>query len=126
MSAKPFVYLASPYTKGCPSINASYHAEIYRRMILDDVVVPYAPLLSHYIPGQEAVPYDRWLESQISVLKRCDALFTFNIFVKHMDDEYECIESFGRDKEVSVAKELRKPVFEDIKRLYQWAMDYQK
>jgi hypothetical protein len=118
---KPFVYIAGPYTKGIPSINALYHCGIYRKMIFDDKVIPYAPLLSHYLVGQEEVPYGRWLELQIEVMERCDAVLSIDVDFDFMGRHYEMRDSQGRDAEVSRSRDLGIPVFCDLEKLYEWA-----
>jgi hypothetical protein len=122
---KPFVYLASPYTLGDKSVNAAYHSEVYRKLVKDSVVTPYAPLLSHYVKGQESIPYEAWMTLCLEVLSRCDAVFTFNVDTSlYGVDRYLIIESSGRDREVAFMRELNRPIFYTLEGLYEWAKDF--
>lgn len=122
LKPKPFVYLASPYTHGSASLNANFQAEIYRMLVRDGIVTPFAPLLAHYVPGQELLTYEQWFDHVTDVLKRCDALYTFDVDLEFPGGEEDYVSniSSGRDKEVRMMEELGRPVFRDLDELYLW------
>lgn len=73
MNNKPLVYIASPYTKGDPGINTRFQMHVFNRLILDDVVWPFAPLWSHYQHIMYPLDYDAWTKFDLAILERCDA-----------------------------------------------------
>lgn len=114
---KPLVYLASPYSEGDRYLNVVAHLIMYRRLLQDGIVNPVAPLLATLMPGADQIPYERWIEVDLSIVERCDALLSFDAQV----DSYSYIYSEGRRKEVSMAEECNIPVFRFVDLLYEWA-----
>lgn len=119
MLIKPFVYVASPYTKGDPCINANFQCRIFNEMMDDGIVIPYIPLWSHFQHSVLPRPYKDWIEYDNTIIPRIDALVRLNATFEPM--KYEIKESSGADNEVALAKVHNKPVFFCLETLYQWA-----
>ncbi|MEE9398392.1 MAG: hypothetical protein V3V31_15425 [Methylococcales bacterium] len=45
---KPTVYIASPYSKGDPAANAHFQCKIFDELLSSGLVLPVAPLWSHF------------------------------------------------------------------------------
>jgi len=117
MQNKPLVYLASPYSKGDRFLNTMAAVIKYRELLEDGIVNPVCPLLSGLIPAADDTPWERWIEVDIAILDRCDAVFSFNSIV----NQYVQVGSKGRDMEVEHAFGKGKPVFITKTDLYEWA-----
>ncbi len=122
---KPFVYIASPYTKGDPCVNANFQARIFDQMMNDGIVIPYIPLWSH---GQHTIlprPYKDWIDYDNCIMPRVDALVRLNATFTWPDGtQYICTESSGADNEVKLATSLGKPCFTTIEEVYAWAKTF--
>jgi hypothetical protein len=70
--SKPWVYIASPYTKGDVAINVRTQMEAFDTLLTFGVV-PIAPLYSHYQHIFLPRPYQDWIDLDIEVIQRCDA-----------------------------------------------------
>jgi hypothetical protein len=118
--AKPFVYIASPYTKGDVAINTRFQMETFNRLLTDGLVLPYAPLVSHFQHLIFPQPYEVWLNYDLSILPLFDAALRLpaKYDSEHMD--YFQFESSGADKEVEHFSKLGIPVFPSIAKLYDW------
>lgn len=122
---KPFVYVASPYTKGDPCVNAQFQARIFDQMLNDGVVIPYIPLWSHFQHSVLPRPYKDWIEYDNCIMPRVDALVRLNVEFTWPDGTlYTCSESSGADNEVKLATSLGKPCFTDIETVYAWARSW--
>jgi nucleoside 2-deoxyribosyltransferase len=119
MKNKPLVYMASPYTKGDRFLNTMAAVARYRELLADGIVNPVCPLLSGLIPSADDTHWDRWIEVDLAILSRCDAVYSFDAIVNH----YSCRESSGRDMEVAYAIEKGIPVFKNTAALYEWAIE---
>lgn len=116
---KPFVYVASPYTKGDPCMNTCFQMRVFDQMMNDKIVVPYVPLWSHFQHTAFPRPYQDWVEYDNVIIPFCDAIIRLNAELP--DRGYFEAQSSGADKEVELARSLGKPVFFDITSLYEWA-----
>src|SRR5690606_24344559 len=58
---RPLVYIASPYTKGDPCVNARFQSEVFDQMVSDGICLPYIPLWSHYQHTLFPRPYADWI-----------------------------------------------------------------
>ncbi len=116
---KPLVYIASPYTKGDVGINTRFQCEMWNDMMNDGVVLPYAPLWSHFQHTLFPRPYEDWIGYDNEIMSRMDALVRLN--AKYGPTDYYEDESSGADNEVELARSLGLPVFFDLESLYIWA-----
>ena len=114
---KPIVYIASPYTKGDPAINTHFQMKTFDRMLKHGLVIPYAPLWSHFQHVSFPRPYQDWIEYDKVFIHLCDACIRLDANV----DWYCQMESDGADREVELFKSLNKPVFYSMMDLYEWA-----
>ena len=117
---KPLVYMASPYSDSDRFLNTMAAVAMYRQLLKEDVVNPVCPLLSGLIPAADDIPWDRWMEVDLAIMRKCDAVFSFNVRV----NEYYLAISRGRAREVIEAKNLGIPVFTEKKELYVWAVQF--
>lgn len=109
MAEKPWVYIASPYTKGDTGINVRFQMTIWN-LLLEIGCVPIAPLWSHFqhlhIPRQ----YADWVEYDNEIIKKCDVVLRLNACERIGNWLYEQSESSGADDEVKLALSLGKTV----------------
>lgn len=111
MLDRPLVYVAAPYTNPDPVENtnaAVKAADDLHDTGLVTCVVPHLTLFWHAITPQQ---YDHWLEYDLALLARCDALLRLPGA------------SSGADKEVKfcLSPERRIPVFYSQPILLDWA-----
>ena len=119
--AKPWVYIASPYTKGDPAINVRCQMKMFDRLLSDGFVVPFAPLMSHFQHLSFPRPYEDWIQYDLELLKRFDAVLRIDATELVGGQIYLQSTSSGADGEVGRATELGKPVFYRVDDLYAWA-----
>jgi hypothetical protein len=113
---KPFVYIASPYTKGDQAINVRFQMTTYIELQKTGLILPYAPLLTHFVHMQEPQPYEFWLEHCLQVIPRMDAVIRLDAVHEH----YRQSESSGADREVLCAEEHDVPIFYSLGALLKW------
>ncbi len=116
---KPLVYLASPYTMGDPAINTHCQCRAFDRLMGDGIVWPVAPLLSHLQHLLFPRPYQDWIEYDLALLERCDALLRLDAVMPEVG--YSQSESSGADGEVAAMLRLGRPVFYGVTEVYTWA-----
>jgi hypothetical protein len=114
---KPFVYIASPYTKGDPCINARFQCETFDQLLGDGLVLPYAPLISHFQHTMFPRPYHDWVQYDLDIIPRFDACLRLDAVGPN---GYAESRSSGADGEVALFKQLGKPVFYSVADLYAW------
>lgn len=114
---KPFVYIASPYTKGDPCINARFQCEVFDRLLGEGLVLPYAPLISHFQHTMFPRPYTDWVQYDLAIIPRFDACLRLDA---RGPNGYHESRSSGADGEVKLFTELGKPVFYSVADLYVW------
>lgn len=107
--AKPWVYIASAYTKGDPGINVLFQLKAWNEL-LDMGVVPIAPLWSHFQHVYFPRPYEDWVAYDNEIIARCDALLRLDAEWPVGGGRYFQHESPGADAEVALALSLGKPV----------------
>lgn len=119
--SKPWVYIASPYTKGDVAINvrASYIAFDY--LMRTGKVWPFSPLVSHEIHKVHPQPYQVWIDYDLAIIAKMDACLRIAADFGPMN--YYQYESAGADGEVALFEKLGKPVFRDTASLLQWAVN---
>lgn len=113
---KPLVYIASPYTKGDPAINAHFQVRIFNEMMDDGIVIPFIPLASHYLHSVMPRKYEDWIEIDKVMVLKCEALVRLNAINEYL--RYFEEESSGADGEVMLAIQHGIPVFYTVSELY--------
>ena len=91
------IYIACPYTIGDVAQNVHRASRVFQ-YIADTGYMPFNPLLSHFQHLLFARPYEWWLEYDLHILKKCDAVVRIEG------------ESKGADREVDVAQRLGMPI----------------
>lgn len=129
--SKPFIYIASPYTKGDVAINTRFQMQLFDELMNSGLVWPVAPLWSHFQHLAFPRPYKDWIEYDLALLPRMDACLRMNASYQGVNTPYQESgrrhvdyfekESAGADGEVAVFKRLGKPVFFNIPMLLHWA-----
>jgi hypothetical protein len=122
MSRKPFVYVASPYTKGDPAINTHFQCRTFDELMSGGIVMPYVPLVSHFQHTLFPRHYKDWIEYDLAILHKMDACLRLNAV--HEPLGYEVSESSGADGEVDYCRKIGVPVFFDTPSLYEWAAQW--
>lgn len=117
---KPFVYIASPYTKGDPAVNVHFQAKIFDELLSDGVVWPVSPLWTHLQHLILPRSYADWTGYDNATLLLYDACLRLNVTEPRMGD-YLVTESSGADREEKIFKSQGKPVFYNKEDLYAWA-----
>lgn len=120
MSIKPVIYIASPYTKGDPCINTNFQLRTFDELMNDGVVIPFAPLWSHYQHTSFPRPYRDWIEYDLALIPRFDGCLRLDS-THPLFPSYLITESSGADNEVAAFRSLNKPVFFSKHELYRWA-----
>ena len=115
MKDKPLVFIASPYTKGDPCINARFQCEVFDQLMNTGLVWPYAPLISHFHHSIFPRPYKDWTDHDLAILARCDALLRLDAVYEPLD--YLESESPGADYEESFARHHNIPIYRDLEGL---------
>lgn len=102
------VYIAGPYRvpDSCLNTNKAIHVA---ETVVAAGLVPVIPHLSHFWHTMVPHPVDFWLEYDLHLMRRCDAVLRFSGF------------SSGADAEVAEANRLGIPVFFNLDELVQWA-----
>lgn len=109
MSRRPLVYCAGPYTNPDPVENTNKAIHIADRLWETGLIVPVIPHLSALWHMVKPHPYDMWLEYDLEIMRRCDAVLR------------SPGESSGADGEVRHAAADGLPVFHDEDNLLTWA-----
>lgn len=120
---KPFVYIASPYTKGDPAINTHFQCRIFDQLLSSGLVYPYAPLHSHFQHTIYPRGYRDWIDYDIAILHKMDACL--RLAATHERLGYEVDESSGADGEVAYCRTIGVPVFHSVDDVYDWARKQQ-
>lgn len=91
---KPLVYVAGPYSKPDPVLNAHTAIKAAEEIELYgyDVFIPHLSLLWHLV---SPAPYERWCERDNAVLRRCDAVVRLSGHSPGADAECELARSLG-------------------------------
>jgi hypothetical protein len=119
--SKPIVYIASPYTKGDPAINARFQCQVFDELMADGKVWPYAPLWSHFQHSVFPRHYQEWIDYDLALLPRFDACLRLNSEFPALG--YVQAQSSGADGEVALFAKLGKPVFYNKIDLYTWLQE---
>lgn len=119
MKTKPFVYVASPYTRGDCCINTRCQMELFDKMLTDRLVTPYVPLWSHFQHTAFPRPYQDWINYDIEILETggfdaCLRVPAINHALGYREEQ-----SSGADGEVQWFLDRGLPVFYDLNSLYE-------
>lgn len=115
---KPTVYIASPYSKGDPAMNAHFQCKIFDQLLGEGKVLPVAPLWSHFQHILFPRPYQDWIDYDQAMLGLYDCCLRLTVSLPNVG--YEESKSSGADAEVQTFQNLGKPVFFGIEELYGW------
>jgi len=115
---KPTVYIASPYSKGDPAMNAHFQCKIFDQLLGEGKVLPVAPLWSHFQHILFPRSYQDWIDYDQAMLELYDCCLRLSARLPNVG--YEESVSSGADAEVRTFKLLGKPVFYTIEELYFW------
>lgn len=115
---KPTVYIASPYSKGDPAMNAHFQCKIFDQLLGEGKVLPIAPLWSHFQHILFPRSYQDWINYDQAMLRLYDSCLRLNVSLPSIG--YEEAISAGADAEVDSFKKSGKPVFYTIADLYAW------
>ena len=117
---KPWIYIASPYTRGDVALNVRTQMLAFDRLI-DMGVVPIAPLLSHFQHLLSPRPYQTWIDHDLELIQRCDACLRLDAEHEFAPgDVYRETQSPGADNEVAEFNRLGRPVFRSFDDLAIW------
>jgi hypothetical protein len=115
---KPLIYIASPYTKGDVAINTRFQCEVFDELLTDGIVLPFAPLWSHFQHTVFPRHYQDWIDYDLALIPRFDACLRLKATYELL--AYVQNASSGADGEVDLFLELGKPVFYSKESLYSW------
>ncbi len=118
---KPHAYIASPYTRGDPAINTHFQCRVFDELMDAGLVLPVVPLWSHFQHLMFPRPSQDWIDYDLALLERCDALLRLN--AEHAGLDYLQSESSGADAEVAAALDKGLPLFGTVAALHQWARE---
>lgn len=117
---KPFVFIASAYTRGDVSVNTHFQCKIFNDLMNDRIVWPIAPLWSHFQHTLFPRRYEDWIEYDQALLPLYDACLRLTVEYSDHGYSYTQSDSSGADGEVAAFEAMSKPVFYDIPSLYAW------
>lgn len=115
---KPVVYIASPYSKGDPAINTHFQCRIFDQLLTENLVIPVAPLWTHFQHLLYPRPYEDWIRYDQETLFMYDICLRLEAVNQRTD--YREYQSSGADAEVNSFRNCGKPVFFSIEDLYVW------
>jgi hypothetical protein len=115
---KPTVYIASPYSKGDPAMNAHFQCKVFDQLLGDGKVLPVAPLWSHFQHILFPRQYQDWINYDQAMLGLYDCCLRLSASLPSLG--YQQTQSSGADAEVTTFKDMGKPVFYTIEELYAW------
>ena len=115
---KPTVYIASPYSRGDVSANTHFQCKIFNQLLDDGLVLPVAPLWSHFQHTIFPRRYEDWITYDQEMLRLYDCCLRLTATIPSMG--YSESHSSGADAEVETFKRLGRPVFNSIDDLYSW------
>lgn len=119
--SRPLVYVASPYSKGDPAINTKFQLDVFHQLMDSGIVYPICPLASHFFHLHSPRSWQDWMDYDLELVSRCDALVRLNASASGRIGSYHVQESKGADTEVEHARRLDIPVFFSINSMLSWA-----
>jgi len=121
---KPTVYIASPYTRGDVAVNTHFQCRVFDRLLGDGMVLPVAPLWSHFQHLLFPRQYEDWIRYDQEMLQLYDCCL--RLAAAHEALGYHQYDSSGADAEVAAFHKMDKPVFNSIEELYSWVERQQR
>lgn len=115
---KPTVYIASPYSKGDPAMNAHFQCKVFDKLLGDGKVLPVAPLWSHFQHILFPRAYQDWINYDQAMLGLYDCCLRLSASLPSVG--YQQAESSGADAELQTFCNMGKPVFYSVEELYAW------
>jgi len=115
--SKPWVYIASPYTKGDQAQNVRFQLDTWN-WLLDQGFTPIAPLWTHFQHMHKPRKYADWTAYDNEIIARCDVCLRLAAINAELG--YMQYESFGADAEVELFRQLGKQVFFECVSLLSW------
>ena len=106
---RPVDYIAGPYTKPDPVSNTRAALDEATVLLDSGLVAPIVPHLSLHWDLVHPRPYEQWLDLDLDVIRRCDALYRLPG------------ESTGAEREWAHAVRFNLPRFTDRMVLLGWA-----
>lgn len=106
---RPLVYIAGPYTSPSPVANTRAACACWRRLHDSGFITPVVPHLSMFLDFLDPMPYAKWLEYDLEIVARCDAVLRIGGA------------SEGADREMTFAQDRGIPTFTDEWELLVWA-----
>lgn len=113
----PLVYMAGPYTQGDQATNVRCQIALFHELMDDGVVMPYAPLLSHFSQFIRLRSWEDWMEHSYVMLLASRALIRFP--ASDLSSGYLQWDSKGADLEEEFCRQQGIPAFRDKESLYQ-------
>ena len=117
---KPWVYIASPYSKGDQAQNVRFQMRVWDALF-NMGVTPIAPLWSHFQHLHSPRRYENWVEYDNEIISRCDACLRL---AATGFDGYIQEESSGADAEEKLFLSLGKPVFHSVHEVRLFLLDH--
>jgi hypothetical protein len=124
MPSKPIVYIASPYTRGDTAQNVDFQLRTFNRLMDEGIVWPIAPLWSHFQHTAYPRPYEDWMEYDLALLTKVDALL--RLCATNALTGYKQYVSSGADAEVEFCLSRGIPVFYTTYDLYVWSANAER
>lgn len=118
----PWVYIASPYTKGDPAINVRSSMMFFNNLLESQLCVPICPLWAHFQHLSYPHPYETWADYSINLASRCDAMLRAPAICSRLG--YLVTESKGADEEEAYFKRIGRPVFTSLPPLESWCASW--
>ncbi len=115
---KPVAYIASPYSKGDPAINTHFQCKIFDQLLTENLVIPVAPLWTHFQHLLYPRPYEDWIKYDQETLFMYDCCLRLDAIYERTG--YSENRSNGADAEVKAFQECGKPVFFTIEEMNCW------
>lgn len=99
-------------------MNTHFQCGIFDKLLSDGLVLPVAPLWSHFQHTLFPRLYQNWIEYDLAMLSHYDACLRLDAVIESLG--YRESRSTGADSEAERFIQLGKPVFHDIESLYGW------
>lgn len=106
--SKPLVYISGPYTFPDPAENTHRAIRAATELLDSGLVIPVVPHLTMFWHTITPRPYETWLELDLEMVARCDAVLRLPG------------ESPGADRECAHAEALGILVFDDVRIVLEW------
>ena len=118
---KPIVYIASPYSRGDVALNTHFQCRIFDELLGDGLVLPVAPLWTHFQHLLFPRPYEEWINYDQALLHLYDCCLRLDVDIP--ERAYRQHDSKGADAEVASFERMGKPVFYSKQTLYEWVRE---